>query len=145
MVPEPNTWREVPAALDSIMEIRDKHVAVQEYGIPNRELVAALESRGAQVTAIPVYRWALPEDLRPLHAAIQAILNHEADSALFTNAPRWSICFVSRQKRKSTRLCGTRSRKWLSARSARCARQYWTIRPEGRSRTHSSQNGLAHR
>ncbi|MGH7872244.1 MAG: uroporphyrinogen-III synthase, partial [Candidatus Binatia bacterium] len=60
-VPEPNTWREVLAILDGSVEIRGKRVAVQEYGIPNRGLVAGLESRGAAVTAIPIYRWALPE------------------------------------------------------------------------------------
>lgn len=84
-VPEPNTWREVLATLDRAVELQGKRIAVQEYGIPNRELVAGLESRGAQVTSIPIYRWALPEDLGPLRAAIQKILNREADVALFTN------------------------------------------------------------
>ena len=84
-VPEPNTWREVLATLDAAVELQGKRIAVQEYGIPNRELVAGLESRGAKVTAIPIYRWALPEDLGPLRAAIRKILNGEADVALFTN------------------------------------------------------------
>jgi len=84
-VPEPNTWREVLATLDGAVELRGERIAVQEYGIPNRELVAGLESRGAKVTAIPIYRWALPEDLGPLRAAIRKILNGEADVALFTN------------------------------------------------------------
>ena len=85
VVPEPNTWREVLTSLDLATDLRAARIAVQEYGIPNRALVAALESRGAQVTAIPVYRWALPEDLGPLRAAIQGILNGETDIALFTN------------------------------------------------------------
>jgi uroporphyrinogen-III synthase len=84
-VPEPNTWREVLATLDSAVDVRDKRVAVQEYGIPNPELVDGLEKRGASVTSIPVYRWALPEDLAPLCAAIQYIRNGQADVALFTN------------------------------------------------------------
>ena len=85
IVPEPNTWREVLGTLDAAVDLQDKWIAVQEYGIPNRELVAGLESRGAKVTSIPIYRWALPEDLGPLHAAIRKILSGEADVALFTN------------------------------------------------------------
>jgi uroporphyrinogen-III synthase len=84
-VPEPNTWREVLATLDVAMTIRGKQIAVQEYGIPNPELVSGLEQRGAAVTTISIYRWALPEDLAPLRAAIQRILRGDADVALFTN------------------------------------------------------------
>jgi uroporphyrinogen-III synthase len=84
-VPEPNTWREVIATLDTAVELQGKRIAVQEYGIPNRELVAGLESHGAKVASIPIYRWALPEDLGPLRAAIRKILSGEADVVLFTN------------------------------------------------------------
>jgi uroporphyrinogen-III synthase len=84
-VPEPNTWREVLAALDAATTIRGKQIAVQEYGIPNPELVAELQQRGAAVTTISIYRWALPEDLAPLRDAIQRILRGDADVALFTN------------------------------------------------------------
>lgn len=85
-VPEPNTWREVLSALDSRLGVKDKRIAIQEYGIANRELVGELEARGATVVSIPIYRWALPEDLAPLRAAIQKILQGEVDIALFTNA-----------------------------------------------------------
>ena len=83
-VPEPNTWREVLDALDATV-VRDKKIAVQEYGIPNPEFVAALTQRGATVRTVPIYRWALPEDLAPLREAIERILRGEADVALFTN------------------------------------------------------------
>jgi uroporphyrinogen-III synthase len=84
-VPEPNTWREVLSTLDSATSVQGKHVAVQEYGIPNPELVSGLKQRGAAVKTISIYRWALPEDLAPLREAIQKILRGEADVALFTN------------------------------------------------------------
>ena len=84
-VPEPNTWREVVSTLESAVDLPGKRVAIQEYGIANPELVAALESRGATVTSIPIYRWALPEDLAPLRTAIEKILGGEADVVLFTN------------------------------------------------------------
>src|SRR4051812_2283445 len=46
-VPEPNTWREVLASLDARGPIDGSRVAVQEYGKPGPELVAALRGRGA--------------------------------------------------------------------------------------------------
>lgn len=87
-VPEPNTWREIVAELDARraeLPLAGRRVAVQEYGAPNPDLVRELEARGAAVTRVPVYRWALPEDLGPLRAAIRAIVAGEVDVALFTN------------------------------------------------------------
>jgi uroporphyrinogen-III synthase len=84
-VPEPNTWREVLASLDAAAPVRGKRVAIQEYGIPNRELVTGLEKRGATVKRVSIYRWSLPEDLAPLRATIRKILRGEIDAALFTN------------------------------------------------------------
>jgi len=85
-IPEPNTWREILTTLDSAMDVRGKRIAIQEYGVPNQEIVTELQRRGATVVSVPIYRWALPEDLAPLHQAIQKILHGQADIALFTNA-----------------------------------------------------------
>jgi uroporphyrinogen-III synthase len=57
---------------------------VQEYGVSNVELLDALRVRGAQVTPVPVYRWALPEDLGPLNTAVRALVRGELDVAIFT-------------------------------------------------------------
>jgi uroporphyrinogen-III synthase len=87
--PEPNTWREVLSALDGKQQeftLAGKRVAVQEYGASNPDLLAALEARGARVTRVPVYRWALPDDLAPLEAAVRAIAEGQVDVALFTTA-----------------------------------------------------------
>lgn len=84
-VPEPNTWRELLTTLDAATSLRGKQIAVQEYGIPNAALVSGLEQRGAAVKTIAIYRWALPDDVKPLRSAVQGILNGEADIALFTN------------------------------------------------------------
>ena len=87
--PEPNTWRELLAALNARRDewpLTGRRVAIQEYGEANQELMAGLESRGAVVTRVAVYRWALPEDLGPLHEAIRAIAAGEVDVALFTTA-----------------------------------------------------------
>jgi uroporphyrinogen-III synthase len=40
--------------------------------------------RGAVVTRVPVYRWALPEDLEPLRAGVAAVARGEVDVAAFT-------------------------------------------------------------
>jgi uroporphyrinogen-III synthase len=84
-VPEPNTWREVLATLDAATTMRGKQIVVQEYGIPNPELISGLEQRGASVKTVSIYRWALPEDLAPLRDAIQKMLRGDIDVALYTN------------------------------------------------------------
>ena len=85
-VPTPNTWRETLAALDAHLPVAGLRVAVQEYGKPSVELVEGLERRGAIVTRVSVYRWALPDDLAPLRTAIAAIVLGEVGAALFTSA-----------------------------------------------------------
>jgi uroporphyrinogen-III synthase len=85
-IPEPNTWRDILSELDQKLPIADKHVAVQEYGARNDELLTGLRQRGARVTPISVYRWALPEDTGPLRAAIDRTVAGAVEVALFTNA-----------------------------------------------------------
>jgi len=89
-IPEPNTWRELLSELTRRTDLAGKRVAVQEYGVSNRDLIAGLEARGAQVILVPVYRWALPEDREPLHRALSAIASGQADVALFTSATQVS-------------------------------------------------------
>jgi len=88
-VPEPNTWRDLLRALDEkrdSLPLGGRRVAVQEYGSSNAELIAGLEERGAEVTRVPVYQWALPEDTVPLRNAIHAVVSGEIDMALFTTS-----------------------------------------------------------
>jgi uroporphyrinogen-III synthase len=85
-VPEPNTWRELLAAIDTWGPLDAKRVAVQEYGIENSELLAGLADRGASVLSVPIYRWALPLDLEPLRQAIRRLAAGDVDVALFTSA-----------------------------------------------------------
>lgn len=86
VVPEPNTWRDLLSALDGQLPIAGKRVAVQEYGARNEELLAGLRQRGAHVTTVPVYGWALPEDTAPLRAAIARVVAGEVEAALFSSA-----------------------------------------------------------
>jgi uroporphyrinogen-III synthase len=86
VVPEPNTWRELLEAIDARGPVSGRKVAVQEYGTENPELVRRLADRGANVLRVPIYRWALPEELGPLRAAIAELLAGRIDVALFTSA-----------------------------------------------------------
>ncbi len=83
LAPEPNTWREVVAA---IAHRPEKRIAVQEYGRANAELVDALRLRGAEVTNVRVYQWDLPEDTAPLRDAAHRLAAGELDAAVFTTA-----------------------------------------------------------
>ncbi|MBI2061177.1 MAG: uroporphyrinogen decarboxylase [Nitrospirae bacterium] len=84
--PEPNTWREILAEVDRGTNLNGKKVAVQEYGLPNSDLLDELKKRGAHVMRVPVYRWALPEDCSALREVVSKICENEMDVALFTNA-----------------------------------------------------------
>ena len=85
-VPEPNTWHDLLATLDTYRPVKGLRVAVQEYGASNKGLLEALKERGAEVFAVPVYRWALPENIAPLRLVLDSILRDEVDVMLVTNA-----------------------------------------------------------
>jgi uroporphyrinogen-III synthase len=80
-VPEPNTWRELLAAVESRPE---KHVAIQEYGRTNNELLEGLAAQGREVTRVPVYQWRLPSDTQPLSQALRDLLAGNFSVSLFT-------------------------------------------------------------
>jgi uroporphyrinogen-III synthase len=88
VAPEPNTWREMIASIDKEFgeSLSGFRVAVQEYGVSNPELLQALNERAAELTKVPVYQWALPEDLQPLREAVLAIASGGIDVVLFTTA-----------------------------------------------------------
>jgi uroporphyrinogen-III synthase len=86
--PEPCTWREMISALDGAFgpSLEGLHAAVQEYGVPNADLLAALTEHQVQWTRVPVYQWVLPEDLEPLRNAIRAIESGEVQVIVFLTA-----------------------------------------------------------
>ena len=85
-VPAPFTWRQVLDVVDGLGLGRGALVAVQEYGAPVPPLLDGLVARGLRVLAVPVYRWALPEDPAALRAGAEAIAGGTADVAVFTNS-----------------------------------------------------------
>ena len=75
------------------MSLENLVVYVQEYGVSNEEFLASLERRGADVRRIPIYRWALPEDLGPLQDAVRSISEGAEDCLLFTSSRQVSNLF----------------------------------------------------
>ncbi len=100
-VPEPNTWRELLQTLDQAVNsspdfrLRGARIALQEYGVSNPELIAGLTERGAFVTRVPVYQWALPEDVAPLQSAIKELAAGKIDA----------VTSFSSGRRNETRRC----------------------------------------
>ena len=92
-VPEPNTWREILSTLEAGVDLSRSRVAIQEYGIANPELTAGLQIRGATVSAFPIYRWDLPQDLEPLRQALEKITQRQAEIVLFTNGAQVNHLF----------------------------------------------------
>jgi len=85
-VPEPNTWVEVVSTLDEYRPVKGFRVAVQEYGISNPDLLEALKQRGAEVFPVPIYHWALPEEVGLLRHVIGEMVDGKIDVMLITNA-----------------------------------------------------------
>jgi uroporphyrinogen-III synthase len=82
-VPESYTWREV---LDATVSMKCTSVAVQEYGIPNPELINSLRQRGLMVTPVAIYRWDLPDNLAPLEQAVRRICDRWCHAAIFLSS-----------------------------------------------------------
>ncbi len=85
-VPEPKTWIDLISTLDKHRPVKELRVAVQEYGISNPDLLRALEQRGAEVFPVPIYKWALLEDLAPIRHALDEIMAGRVHVVLITNA-----------------------------------------------------------
>lgn len=85
-VPEPNTWVDVVRTVDERLPVKGLRVAVQEYGTPNPALLEALQRRGAEVFQVPIYKWALPNDLAPIRLALDNMIAGEVAVLLITNA-----------------------------------------------------------
>lgn len=85
---DPFTWRELMVALEVKFgeELGQMRVAVQEYGASNVEFLEELTAKCAKVTRVPVYQWALPEDIRPLQECVGTIVSGGLDVVLFMTA-----------------------------------------------------------
>ena len=95
MIPEPNTWKEI---VQAVAGRKERRIAVQEYGKPNREMNEALAAMGARVTPIALYRWELPGNLEPLREAARRLAARDFDLVLFTSSIQLDHLFeIARQ------------------------------------------------
>lgn len=85
-VPEPNTWHDILATVDAHRPVNGLRVAMQEYGVSNPDLLKALEQRGAEMFSVPIYKWALPEDLSSIRQVLDEIMAGRVNVVLITNA-----------------------------------------------------------
>lgn len=87
IVSEPNTWEDILHTLDAFKPegLSGLTIGIQEYGMPNEELMKALATRGAAISRVPVYRWALPDNVEPLQQVLQAMLSQSVDVVMFTS------------------------------------------------------------
>jgi uroporphyrinogen-III synthase len=90
---DPFTTREVLAEIADL-PIQGRSVAVQRYGDANRDLTDALAARGAEVVELATYRWALPADVGPLRALIDALHARRIDLVAFTSASQVQNLFT---------------------------------------------------
>ena len=153
---EPNTWRELVTALADARAVAGKRLAIQEYGRPNTAFYEELRRRGADVEAVPVYRWSLPEDTGPLRRALQETIAGHFDVLLFTRRIKSTTCSKSpkrpgkkrRGSRRPARASSVRSVPRPARRSAtrvypstskrsRPAWDTWSVRPWSRHRQSS--------
>ena len=111
IAPEPNTSHELLAAMTGL-DLRGKHVWVQEYGRTNPELLSELSARGAEVHRAAVYAWRLPEDTRPLEHAIVALCEGDVEAVLFTSARQIDhlLQVAERMQRQSALINALRTR-----------------------------------
>ncbi|HEX2677775.1 MAG TPA: uroporphyrinogen-III synthase, partial [Polyangiales bacterium] len=85
VAPEPHGERELLACIDREFALGGRRVFVQDYGSLPEEFLDGLRARGASVTLVQVYRWALPADPRALQHGLNEIVSGNADVAIFTS------------------------------------------------------------
>ncbi len=70
----------------SQIPLQGQRVLVQRYGAANVGLTEILAARGARIVELATYRWALPQDVKPLQQLLAALANSSVDAVVFTSA-----------------------------------------------------------
>ena len=85
LVPRPHTWREVQDHLQATLR-PFQHAVVLEYGEPSPQpFIAALSADRIRVTSLPVYRCALPDDIKPLENAVRGCVTGQHQVLLLSS------------------------------------------------------------
>lgn len=98
-------WSPASESMDEVLErllsegVAGRRIALQLHGEPLPDFVEPLRAAGAEVVAVPVYRWTGPEDIAPLDRLLDAVLVREVDALTFTSAPA-ATSFLGRAGRR---------------------------------------------
>ena len=89
-----DVWWQAPS--EQLREVRDRlleedlagaRVAIQLHGNDDQDLSVEITRRGARAIDVPVYRWTLPEDTKPVARLIDDVCSGRVDAVTFTAAP----------------------------------------------------------
>jgi uroporphyrinogen-III synthase len=89
----PVWWRSPTEQLESVVDhllavgVAGEEVALQLHGEDSRAVIERLQTAGATVQEVPVYRWALPTDDRAAVALIRRCCEGSVDAVTFTAGP----------------------------------------------------------
>jgi uroporphyrinogen-III synthase len=79
--------------------VAGRRVAVQLDGADGEPLADAVRTLGAEVTALPVYRWTLPEDRAAADRLIDAVCDARVDAVTFTARPQVeNLCRLAEER-----------------------------------------------
>src|SRR5213594_219487 len=92
VIPENPTTEGVIEALRP-RDLKDRRIGVQLYGVPNPQLVSALEARGAKVLPVQVYAYGAAADPSSVRALVAKIMNREIQVLAFTSVPQVHMLF----------------------------------------------------
>ncbi|MFF2330756.1 MULTISPECIES: uroporphyrinogen-III synthase [unclassified Streptomyces] len=79
--------------------VEGRRIALQLHGEPLPGFIESLRAAGAEVVAVPVYRWVEPEDIAPLDRLLDSTLARDLDAFAFTSAPA-AASFLGRAEKR---------------------------------------------
>lgn len=87
------SWRAPSETLDELRdrlftgELAGARIAYQRDGGETHDVADELRAAGADVIEVPVYRWQLPEDVRPAERLVEATIEGRVHAVTFTSGP----------------------------------------------------------
>ncbi|WP_327371978.1 uroporphyrinogen-III synthase [Streptomyces sp. NBC_01217] len=79
--------------------VAGRRIALQLHGEPVPGFIEPLRAAGAEVVAVPVYRWVDPVDITPLDRLLDITLARGLDALTFTSAPAAASLLGRAEKR----------------------------------------------
>ncbi|MFE5088851.1 uroporphyrinogen-III synthase [Streptomyces sp. NPDC056638] len=99
------TWSPASESMAEVLDrlldegVEGRRIALQLHGEPLPGFSESLRAAGAEVVAVPVYRWVDPEDITPLDRLLDSTLARGLDALTFTSAPAAASLLGRAEKR----------------------------------------------